>query len=95
MPTKQALVGKWIRPVFLTITLAGAKTPEDFAACLIISSVLTRLRQAEGFFAVGGDAGEGPGRIEDDFDVGFGDAGQFEELALDLGGNLARERAAR
>ena len=54
-----------------------------------------RLRQAEGFFAVGGDAGEGPGRIEDDFDIGFADAGEFEELALDLGRDLGRQRTTR
>jgi hypothetical protein len=32
--------------------------------------------------------------IEDDFDVGLADAGQFEELALNLGGDLGGEGTA-
>ena len=51
-----------------------------------------RLRQAESLLAVGGDAGEGPGRIEDDFDIGFADAGQFEEFALHLRRDLGGQR---
>jgi hypothetical protein len=52
------------------------------------------LRQTEGLLTVGGDAGEGPGWIEDDFDVGFANALQFKEFALDLRGDLSRKRTS-
>src|SRR5258706_437498 len=52
------------------------------------------LRQAEKFFAVGRDLRETPRGIKDDFDVGFADAGQFKELALNLGGDLSGEGTA-
>src|SRR5258706_10648710 len=85
---------KKILPV--RVSSSGPKYLGDCVAVQPISIVgwWRGLRQAEEFFAVGRDLRETPRGIEDDFDVGFTDAGQFEELALDLGGDLSGEGTA-